>query len=82
MSTFTKRQDFLTFRAGIVRGRGSGRQIVEVWDDWGRPGRAGDEVVLEASAGRVTGGTRNYPVVAQKGCHYAEAMVRGESDWM
>jgi len=39
-------------------------------------------VVLEASVYRVTGGARNYPVIIQKGCHYAQTMVREELDWM
>jgi len=39
-------------------------------------------VVLEANANRGTGGTHNYPVIAQKGYHYAKTMVGEELDRM
>jgi hypothetical protein len=39
-------------------------------------------VVLEAGINRVTEKTRNYLLIAQKGYHYAQTMVREEFDWM
>jgi hypothetical protein len=46
------------------------------------PGRLGSEVILEASVDWVTGRTRNSPIIAQKGYHYTQTMVRDELDWM